>query len=90
MTNKEKTGEDYLPKGGYYSVLKTVFEKYCTKAQIKYKHVVKIIDYSSTNVKITTADGQIFLAKKVISSLPLGVLKTGDVKFIPNLPAKYQ
>lgn len=90
MTNKEKNGEDYIPKGGYFSVLKAIFERYCHKAQIKFKQVVKTIDYSSAVVKVTTAEGQTYLAKKVISSLPLGVLKAGDVKFIPNLPSGHQ
>jgi monoamine oxidase len=90
VTNKEKNGEDYIPKGGYFSVLKTIFEKYCRKAQIKYNHVVKAIDYSSPVVKVRTADGQVFLAKRVISSLPLGVLKAGDVTFTPSLPAGHQ
>lgn len=48
------------------------------------------IDYSSAVVKVTTSKGDIFYAKKVISSLPLGVLKAGDVKFIPSLPTAYQ
>lgn len=47
------------------------------------------IDYSGRNVKVTTTKG-IFYAKYVISTLPLGILKAGDVNFKPSLPKSHQ
>ena len=41
-------------------------------------------------VKITTQSGSIYYAKKVINTIPLGVLKAGTVTFTPALPAAYQ
>ena len=52
--------------------------------------MVTEIDYSGENVKIIAANGDTFYAKKVISSLPLGVLKANDVTFTPSLPQKHQ
>ncbi len=43
------------------------------------------MDYSQGLVKITTSKG-VHYGKKVISSLPLGVLQSKAVVFIPPLP----
>lgn len=55
--NDEKGGNDYLPKGGYYSVIKAIFDRYCHKAELKLNHVVKTIDYSADVIKLTTTGG---------------------------------
>jgi hypothetical protein len=39
-------------------------------------------------VKVTTKKG-VYYAKKVISSLPLGVIQAKKVKFVPTLPLDY-
>lgn len=52
--------------------------------------MVRNIDYSGSTIKITTVGGQIYYAKKVINTIPLGVLKSGSVTFTPSLPAAYQ
>lgn len=41
-------------------------------------------------MKITTAAGTVYYAKKVINTIPLGVLKSGSVTFTPALPTDYQ
>lgn len=51
---------------------------------------VQQIRYSSDGVHITTADGNILNASAAIVTLPLGVLKVGDVKFDPVLPPDKQ
>ncbi len=48
-------------------------------------HVVTKIDYSGPLVRIETSKGT-FFAEKVISTLPLGVLKKNSVDFVPDLP----
>ncbi len=47
------------------------------------------IDYSQEDgpVKVRTAAGEVLEASGVIVTLPLGVLKAGDVAFVPGLPA---
>lgn len=64
-----------------------IFQK--EKAEVKIRKRVTAIDYSGDNVKVTTSDKKTFTAKKVISSLPLGVLKKGVVTFTPTLPKGY-
>lgn len=51
---------------------------------------VKQIRYSPEGVHITTVDDTEFEAKYAIVTLPLGVLKAGDVVFDPPLPAEKQ
>lgn len=90
INNRERGTSDYIPKGGYSALLKAIFERYCGKATVKYETVVTEIDYSTPIVRVKTSKGDVYYAKKVISSLPLGVLKAGDVKFTPLLPAGHQ
>lgn len=40
----------------------------------------------SSAVRITTQDGQEFVAESCIVTLPLGVLQSGDVSVVPSLP----
>lgn len=47
------------------------------------------MDYSEDVVKLHTKD-QVYQARKVISSLPLGVLQKGVVEFQPQLPEAHQ
>lgn len=90
LNNREKGSSDYIPKGGYFALLKAIFDRYCGKATVKYETVVTEVDYSTPIVKVKTSKGEVYYAKRVISSLPLGVLKAGDVKFTPPLPAGHQ
>jgi len=48
------------------------------------------IDYSGSKVVVTTADGQKHKADKVIVTVSVGVLRSGNIKFVPNLPEEKQ
>lgn len=52
------------------------------------ERVVKV-DYSGKYIQVTTDKKRSYYAKRVISSLPLGVLKAKLVKFVPPLSKKY-
>ncbi len=60
-----------------------------SNSKIEFNQKVIKIDYTSDVIKIVT-NKKTFYAKKVISSLPLGVLKAGVVKLYPPLPVNYQ
>jgi monoamine oxidase len=51
---------------------------------IRYQHVVTQITYDDRNVAVTT-DRAVFQADCVLITLPLGVLQSGTVRFIPTL-----
>jgi len=60
--------------------------KQASGLNIQLNKVVTSVDYSSgTNVKVTTSDGTVYTAGKVIVSVPLGVLKAGKIAFVPAL-----
>jgi len=56
---------------------------------IHFNKKVESIEYFNKYVTIRT-NKQNYMAKQVICSVPIGVLKAKGVKFIPSLPGNYQ
>jgi monoamine oxidase len=56
---------------------------------IKLRQVVRSVRLAGDGVVVATAD-QAYFADRVVVTLPLGVLKRGDVAFDPPLPAAHQ
>ena len=52
---------------------------------IVYNSAVKSIDYSSKKVLVKTSNGKIYEADKVLVTVSIGVLKSNDINFIPEL-----
>jgi lysine-specific histone demethylase 1B len=48
--------------------------------------IISKIDYSQSEIIITDSNNNIFNANKVIITVPVSVLKSGDIQFIPALP----
>jgi monoamine oxidase len=48
--------------------------------------VVSKIDYSQATIVITDSNGATYTADKVIVTVPISILKSGDIEFIPALP----
>lgn len=46
------------------------------------------LEWGPFGVKATTTDGRVYIADQAVITLPLGILKAGKVKFIPQLPAE--
>ena len=53
--------------------------------RIKYDSPVVKVDYSGGRVQVTTAQGERFVADKVLTTTSIGVLRSGDVTFVPEL-----
>jgi len=87
MRSYKETKNDIMPASCFHELFNVIFHFIGGKLLLNQR--VHTIDYSSELVKVTT-DKQAFYARKVISSLPLGVLKAGKVKFIPDLPTGHQ
>ena len=56
---------------------------------IRLRQVVRSVRLAGSGVVVATAD-QAYFADRVVVTLPLGVLKRGDVEFDPPLPAGHQ
>lgn len=74
-------GNDVLFENGFGDVVDWLAEN----LDIEYNQAVREIHWDGPEVRITTEDSE-FAADKVLITLPLGVLKSGAVKFIPELP----
>tara|TARA_Y100000590_G_scaffold78653_1_gene87441 strand:+ start:331 stop:1647 length:1317 start_codon:yes stop_codon:yes gene_type:complete len=59
------------------------------KVEIHINHIVTKIEYGNGGV-IVYANNKKFYAKKALVTVPLGVLKSGDIEFIPPLPKNKQ
>jgi monoamine oxidase len=67
----------------FQSVINECFQSVIGK--VRYNTVVESIDYSGSNVLVTDAEGNAYSADKIIVTVPLTVLKRGDIDFIPAL-----
>lgn len=52
--------------------------------------MVDTLEWGAAFVKVTTTAGRVYLADQAVVTLPLGVLKAGGVKFIPELSEEKQ
>ncbi|MGY6561381.1 MAG: flavin monoamine oxidase family protein [Luteibaculaceae bacterium] len=57
------------------------------KDKIILNTAVKSIDYSTDTITLTDASGNTYSAQKVILTVPVSILKRGDIAFTPPLPA---
>eukprot|EP00742_Colponemidia_sp_Colp-10_P006901 GILJ01007402.1.p1 GENE.GILJ01007402.1~~GILJ01007402.1.p1 ORF type:complete len:470 (-),score=46.35 GILJ01007402.1:215-1588(-) len=66
-------------------------EKLAEGLDIELNRVVRSVDYSSeAGVRLTLTSGEVFEATYCICTIPLGVLKTSEVEFIPPLSKEKQ
>ena len=79
--NEAFSGSDLLLKPGYISLIDGLAQG----LDIRFNQLVRGISWSSSGVRVTTESG-VFDADRAIITLPLGVLKRGDIEFSPGLP----
>ena len=78
------SGDDVIIKQGYSQIT----DYLAGGLDVRLSTTVQEIDYGSSNITIKTNNGT-FSAKKVIVTVPLGVLKAGAINFTPALPSAY-
>jgi monoamine oxidase len=79
------SGEDYVVPSGYGNLV----ARYGAGLDIRLNQQVTAIDWSGAGVAVTTASGTV-RARSCIVTIPVGVLKTGAIRFTPELPARTQ
>ena len=85
LEGKSFGGPDKLFPQGYDALVTTLL----SGVDVQLGEVVSEIDYTSPVVKITTPSN-VYEADCVLVTVPLGVLKSGDISFIPPLPPEKQ
>ncbi|GFP94348.1 protein flowering locus d [Phtheirospermum japonicum] len=55
---------------------------------INYGKTVEAIHYGSDGVQVAVGGGQIYKGDMVLCTVPLGVLKSGSIRFTPELPQR--
>ncbi|MCI4670500.1 MAG: FAD-dependent oxidoreductase [Bacteroidia bacterium] len=66
------------------------YEKYILpsiKNKIQYNQIVNTIDYTNKKIEVKTQE-KVFTADRVIVTVPVTILKAGEIEFIPALPGK--
>jgi len=86
---EEWTNEDsmtgYRLKGGYSQIIDFLVS--CCQKQgvvLQLNHVVKTIEWKNNQVEVTTHQGQQYVAKKLLITVPVAVLRSGAIHFIPQ------
>ena len=56
--------------------------------QIQLNTVIKQIDYTGSIINVTDSNDNAYTADKVIITVPITILKSGDIEFVPALPTE--
>ncbi|WWD16606.1 hypothetical protein CI109_101034 [Kwoniella shandongensis] len=88
-TTTSFAGSDAAPEGGYEALVNKVLES--SKAKVELNKIADSIKKTESGVTVHTSDGSSYEARTVISTIPLGVLKTLSREFFsPALPERLQ
>jgi len=79
--------EDCLNLAGFQNLLIKMAEPFLQK--IRLSSPVKSVDYSKDIIKITTSNGDIIEAEKVVMAIPDHLLVKGTIEFTPVLPTMF-
>ncbi|XP_020103713.1 lysine-specific histone demethylase 1 homolog 2 [Ananas comosus] len=80
----EMGGDHCFLAGGNWRLINAL----CEGVPILYKKTVTRIEYGEEGVRVAVTGGQVFQADMVLCTVPLGVLKSGGIKFYPELPTR--
>lgn len=80
----EMGGDHCFLAGGNWRLINAL----CEDVPILYRKTVTRIEYGEGGVEVVVAGGQVFQADMLLCTVPLGVLKSGIIKFHPELPSR--
>lgn len=81
---KEFGGGDCLVRGGFGALAAGL----SANVEVRTGAVVDLVDSSGASPRVRIRGGDELTAAAVLVTLPLGVLKSGSVRFVPELPQK--
>jgi len=77
--------DDFKFQETYFDLIDTQFASQ-VKNKILFNTIVTTIDYSQSTIQITDSKNNTYNADKVIITVPIPILKSADIQFIPTLP----
>ncbi|KAG8571873.1 hypothetical protein GDO81_011814 [Engystomops pustulosus] len=77
-------GDHTMLSAGYSAIT----DKMAEGLDIRFKSPVNRIDYSGHDISLTTSDGKLYRAQKVLVTVPLALLQQNIIHFSPPLPEK--
>jgi monoamine oxidase len=81
--------KQFRPSNGYATLAKKLHDEAVEQgASFRFHMVVREVAWSAGSVMVTTTGGERFKARRLLVTLPLGVLQSGEVTFTPRLIAK--
>ena len=81
--------KQFRPAGGYLPIVQSLHsDAVAHGVEFRLQTVVREIAWSVGQVTVTSAAGEKFKARRLIVTLPLGVLQRNEVTFTPRLVAK--
>ena len=83
----ESEEEEYRPEGGYHRMI-AYLDEVCRRqgCRLHFSTVVTAVRWRRGRVEVSTTEGQVFMASRLITTVSLGVLKTGSIRWYPELP----
>lgn len=83
--------KQFRPATGYLPIAQRLHDKAVAQgASFRFETVVSEVAWSAGAVTVTATSGEQFKARRLIVTLPLGVLQRNDVIFTPQLAAKQE
>ena len=83
--------KQFRPATGYLPIAQRLHDEAVAHgASFRFETVVSEIDWSAGAIAITSTLGEQFKARRLVLTLPLGVLQRNDVIFTPELTAKQE
>jgi len=78
--------EDYKFQETYYDLIDSQIAS-AVKTKIQLNTIVKKIDYTQSKIVVTDSYSKTYSADKLIITVPITILQSKDIDFIPALPA---
>lgn len=79
--------DDFKFQETYFDLIDTQIASQ-VKDKILLNAIVTKIDYSQSTIQLTDSNNNIYNADKVIITVPIPILKSADIQFIPTLPTE--
>jgi monoamine oxidase len=87
----ESDEEEYRPEGGYQTMISHL-TGICRRqgCEFQFSTIVTAIRWQRGRVEVATTRGQAFTGARLICTVSLGVLKTGSIRWMPELPRQQE